>query len=66
MDWGEGMRNSTAKSNPINIPVALLVNRKTSGAAEALAGMMRQAGFSQVGWTNYTGGVVALHHGWAV
>jgi demethylmenaquinone methyltransferase/2-methoxy-6-polyprenyl-1,4-benzoquinol methylase len=31
-----------------------------------LAGMMRQAGFNQVGWTNYTGGVVALHHGWAV
>jgi peptidase S41-like protein len=43
LDWGEGVRNSTAKSNPINIPVALLVNRKTSGAAEALAGMMRQA-----------------------
>ena len=43
LDWGEGMRNSTAKSNPINIPVALLVNRKTSGAAEALAGMMREA-----------------------
>ena len=32
----------------------------------ALAGMMRQAGFGQVGWTNYTGGVAALHHGWAV
>ncbi len=32
----------------------------------ALAGLMRQAGFGQVGWTNYTGGVVALHHGWAV
>ena len=31
-----------------------------------LAGLMRQAGFAQVGWTNYTGGVVALHHGWAV
>ena len=31
-----------------------------------LAGLMRQAGFGQVGWTNYTGGVVALHHGWAV
>jgi hypothetical protein len=43
LDWGEGVRQSTAKSNPINIPVALLVNRKTSGAAEALAGMMRQA-----------------------
>jgi hypothetical protein len=43
LDWGDGVRNSTAKSNPINIPVALLVNRKTSGAAEALAGMMREA-----------------------
>ena len=32
----------------------------------ALAAMMRQAGFNQVGWTNFTGGVVALHHGWAV
>jgi demethylmenaquinone methyltransferase/2-methoxy-6-polyprenyl-1,4-benzoquinol methylase len=31
-----------------------------------LAAMMRKAGFGQVGWTNYTGGVVALHHGWAV
>ena len=43
LDWGDGVRNSTAKSNPVNIPVALLVNRKTSGAAEALAGMMREA-----------------------
>lgn len=43
LDWGEGIRSSTAKSNPINIPVALLVNRKTSGAAEALAGIMREA-----------------------
>jgi hypothetical protein len=43
LDWGDGMRHSTSKSNPINVPVALLVNRKTSGAAEALAGMMRQA-----------------------
>ena len=43
LDWGEGVRNSTAKSNPINVPIALLVNRKTSGAAEALAGMMREA-----------------------
>jgi demethylmenaquinone methyltransferase / 2-methoxy-6-polyprenyl-1,4-benzoquinol methylase len=31
-----------------------------------LAGLMRQAGFQRVGWTNYTGGVVALHHGWTV
>jgi len=31
-----------------------------------LATMMKTAGFGRVGWTNYTGGVVALHHGWAV
>ena len=37
------MHQSTSKSTPINVPVALLANRKTSGAAEALAGMMRQA-----------------------
>ena len=31
LDWGDGMRQSTSKSNPINVPVALLANRKTSG-----------------------------------
>ena len=30
-----------------------------------LAELMREAGLKQVGWTNFTGGVVALHHGWA-
>jgi len=43
LDWGDGIRTSTPKSNPINIPVALLVNRKTAGSAEALAGIMREA-----------------------
>ena len=33
---------------------------------KTLAGMMSKAGFSRVGYTNYTGGVVALHHGWAI
>jgi demethylmenaquinone methyltransferase/2-methoxy-6-polyprenyl-1,4-benzoquinol methylase len=32
----------------------------------SLAGLMGAAGFRQVGWTNFTGGVVALHHGWAL
>ena len=32
----------------------------------ALAGMMGEAGFKRTGWTNFTGGVVALHHGWAL
>jgi demethylmenaquinone methyltransferase / 2-methoxy-6-polyprenyl-1,4-benzoquinol methylase len=30
------------------------------------AEMMRAAGFGSVGWTNFTGGVAALHHGWAI
>ena len=33
---------------------------------ETLAGMMKTAGFARVGYTNFTGGVAALHHGWAV
>jgi demethylmenaquinone methyltransferase/2-methoxy-6-polyprenyl-1,4-benzoquinol methylase len=30
------------------------------------AGMMRDAGFARVEWTNLTGGVAALHQGWAL
>jgi demethylmenaquinone methyltransferase/2-methoxy-6-polyprenyl-1,4-benzoquinol methylase len=33
---------------------------------EALAALMSAAGLGQVGYTNFTGGVAALHHGWAV
>jgi demethylmenaquinone methyltransferase / 2-methoxy-6-polyprenyl-1,4-benzoquinol methylase len=32
----------------------------------AFAGLMRQAGFDNVTWTNFTGGVAALHQGWAL
>ena len=31
-----------------------------------LAAMMGKAGFARTGWTNFTGGVAALHHGWAI
>jgi demethylmenaquinone methyltransferase/2-methoxy-6-polyprenyl-1,4-benzoquinol methylase len=31
-----------------------------------LTGMMNAAGLKRTGWTNFTGGVVALHHGWAL
>jgi demethylmenaquinone methyltransferase/2-methoxy-6-polyprenyl-1,4-benzoquinol methylase len=31
-----------------------------------LARMLGEAGFAQVGYTNFTGGVVALHQGWAI
>ena len=30
------------------------------------AGMIGQAGFANVGYTNFTGGVAALHSGWAI
>jgi demethylmenaquinone methyltransferase / 2-methoxy-6-polyprenyl-1,4-benzoquinol methylase len=28
--------------------------------------MMEEAGFSRATYTNFTGGVAALHHGWAI
>jgi demethylmenaquinone methyltransferase/2-methoxy-6-polyprenyl-1,4-benzoquinol methylase len=33
---------------------------------QSFADMMGEAGFSRATWTNFTGGVAALHHGWAV
>jgi hypothetical protein len=42
LDWGAGVVSSQAKTNAISLPVAVLVNRNTSGAAEALAAMLRQ------------------------
>ena len=30
------------------------------------AAMMRDAGFDRVTWTNFTGGVAAMHQGWAI
>ena len=30
------------------------------------AAMMRDAGFDRVAWTNFTGGVAAMHQGWAI
>ena len=32
----------------------------------SLAELMRAAGFSQVSVTNFSGGVCALHQGWAI
>ena len=32
----------------------------------AFARMIGEAGFANAGWTDFTGGVAALHHGWAV
>lgn len=44
LDWGKGVVQSKAKDDAISVPVAVLVNRATSGAAEALAAAMRETG----------------------
>jgi len=44
LEWGDGVENSQPVQNPIPGPLAVLVNGKTSGAAEALAAALREAG----------------------
>ena len=44
LDWGTGMVRSKDNGDEISLPVAVLVNRQTAGAAEALAAVLREAG----------------------
>jgi hypothetical protein len=44
LNWGNGMVRSKEKTDAIALPVAVLVNRQTAGAAEALAAAMRETG----------------------
>ena len=44
LDWGRGMMKSTAKTNALNWPVAVLVNNETAGSPEALAALLRETG----------------------
>ena len=45
LDWGGGgMVSSHEKADAITVPTVVLVNHQTSGAAEALAAMVREAG----------------------
>jgi hypothetical protein len=55
IDWGEGWKKSTSKPEAIVKPVAFLVNRQTSGAAEALAGMLRLSDVGLLIGTNTAG-----------
>ena len=43
LQWGTGSASATKKANAIAVPVAVLVNYKTTGAAEALAAALREA-----------------------
>ena len=53
--WGEASARSSTKTNAITFPVAILVNHETSGAAEALAAMLREAQVGLVLGTNTAG-----------
>jgi hypothetical protein len=44
LNWGNGLVRSKEKADAISVPVAILVNRSTAGAGEALAAAMREAG----------------------
>lgn len=44
IDWGQGVVTSKEKTDAIRLPVGVLVNRESSGAAEALAAMFRETG----------------------
>jgi hypothetical protein len=41
LDWGHGVVQSKANPDAISLPLAVLVNQETAGAAEALAAMLR-------------------------
>jgi hypothetical protein len=44
LNWGTGVVSAKEKSDAIQLPVAILVNSETAGAAEALAGILRSTG----------------------
>ena len=42
LDWGSGLMQSQIRTNAITLPLAVLINNRTSGAAEALAAILHQ------------------------
>jgi carboxyl-terminal processing protease len=55
LDYGRGMVRSKPLDNPVKVPVIVLVNRRTLGAAEALAGVLRKADAGLLLGTNTAG-----------
>ncbi|MEO7297083.1 MAG: S41 family peptidase [Verrucomicrobiota bacterium] len=53
--WGDSSAEATAKTNAIAVPVAILINHQTAGAAEALAAMLREGQIGLVLGTNTAG-----------
>jgi C-terminal processing protease CtpA/Prc len=44
MDFGDGMKKSSSKTDAIAVPLALLVNGNTAGSPEAFAGALQRTG----------------------
>lgn len=42
LNWGTGEARSKTKADPLTTPVAVVINRQTAGAAEALAAVLRE------------------------
>ena len=55
LDYGEGMKNSTTKTNAFSLPLTVLINKQTTGAAEAFAAVLRQADIGLLLGTNTAG-----------
>lgn len=55
LDFGKGMQNSTEKTNAFSLPLTILVNKQTSGAAEAFAGVLRHGDIGLLLGTNTAG-----------
>lgn len=60
LDWGDGPVRATAKESAWELPVTVLVNRETRGAAEALAAALRAANVGLV-LGNRTAGKAAVY-----
>src|SRR5256885_12274273 len=60
LDWEEGSAHSTAKADAINVPVTVLVNQQTAGAAEALAAALRETDAAVLIGARSAGKVLAL------
>ena len=55
LDWGHGIAKSTDKTNAFRLPVAVLINHFTMGAAEALGAVLRHADVGLLIGTNTAG-----------
>jgi hypothetical protein len=60
LDWGEGIVRGSAKESTFDLPVTVLVNQETHGAAEAFAAALRSANVGLV-IGNRTAGKAAVY-----